>query len=1048
MKRLFCFAIILSLTTAAFAQTWQTLGPDNRHELGFQFTKLHSLATRGDTVLAAIEASFPPKTLAVKQFSGNTWDTVGSACNLSYNSYLDSVFLNLEHNQSAYAFYADSATGGKGSVKKMTGGVWTQLGTPGFTGMPIFNFSLKLGKSDTPFVLFTSMSITASMTVMKFNGTSWMTVGTITGTTATRPALGFDSSGSPFVAYANPNFINRATVVKWDGSNWITVSPSSGLSSSTATNIKVISNPISNLLYISFRDNALGNTVKAFDGNVWQTVGTTGFGPGLVDDLILNQSGVPYASLRDGDSAWAIKLNNANWQPVTSTLKSGAATRLALLYDSIPIMAHYPAAYSQRPVISKFTSVGWVKVGIYGFAEGGVSNLTQSSNSSISLPLKGLLAVVTSDGIPHVVFSDVENGGKLSFKKYVNGNWIYEGMPGFTNSSAQPLDLRKGKNDTLFLLYNDSGSWNYKLISLYNGNINTINSSLTNGAYPYNTSFCLDTAGVPYVAYPDPTNFNQTTIRNLVNGTWNVFASLVTTNPAQIEINRQNQIYAYYSPASSTYRLVQVSQGSVSAPITVPGKGFIKIAPNNDVYFTGLITTSSFTSLGGIGGMVGYWTYYTNRKLFKLSANNWIDLGATWGVSAQDNLPSDFDVSTSLVFDTNSVPYLASVKANLPILAARAPASWAFIPNQYTMTRAHNLDLSMGPDNKLIAVYSYGTAYALGIQSDTVPTNPAVVSPVFYCQGDSAAPLTAIGQNLQYALFGQPYSSTPITPSTNTPGTYNYFVKSVNGIFSSPSTLIEVTVLPKPVLSVSSANICEGDTVTVSVNTQSVGSYFWTATETVGGNTTTTSFSGSNSIPVTNPGTYSMVLNPYGCKSDTVSISSSPALQASINISGPAMATIGSPVTVVANTANAGAGYVIKWFRTGTQFATTLTDTVTYIKQAGTDYLKAVVENSIIPCVENDTSLILIISEQPMSVAAMSQSNVSVFPSPSSGKLTFKNDVAISYIEISNAQGQLIFTGQPNGKEYTIDLSERAPGMYYYAITCEGQKTYGKVMLK
>lgn len=1045
-RRLFTLFLLMLATVSSHAQQWQTLGPDNRKELGFQFDLLNAVNVQGSTFYAAVQ-TIPPtvdinQTVAIKRFTGSKWDTIGVSTIVPCAFYSDTIAINLERIQKPYLFYRDSATNGSGSVMTMNGGVWSQVGAHGFTTLGVlYNYSIKLGRGDTPYVLYTNGSSTTMMAVMKYDGNAWVPVGNITNAITGRPALGFDTSGAPYVAYSNPSLINRATVIKWNGTSWAPVSPTTGLSSLAATGYKMATDSANNRLYLAFYDNGSGATVMMYDGSAWQPVGASGFAPGNIDDLVISKSGVPYVSIRAGDSARIFRYMNGSWLPYANTVNSKIYTRLALQHDSIPVVGHAPAAYFNRPVVSKFSTSGWTRIGTYGFVKGGISSLTQNQYTSVFASRKGLLSILTSDSVLHVVFSDVENGGKLSFKKYVNGTWVNEGSPGFTSNYALPIDLRRGKGDTLYLLYEDNST---KLVSFYAGAVTPISSGLSSsGDFPTGTSFCIDTAGRLYVAYSDPSNLNLVSIKNQVNGIWNVFASLATTAPTQVEINSQNQVYACYSPSSQINYLVQVTQGSVSPPINLPGNGFIKIAPNDDVYFTGVI--GSVTWSPG-GGQLGTFTYWYSRSLYKLSSGSWSSLGAIWG-TASVNPGVEYDFAPNLVFDGNSVPYLGVVRKNIPIIAARTPSHWAFFPNQHPMTRAYNLSLALGPDKKLFATYSIGSAYALGVQTDTVPPVPVVVSPVTYCQGDSAVPLIAIGQNIEYAALGQPYSPTPITPSTNAPGTYYYSAKSGSGLFAQYAT-IEVNVHPKPIITVSDSTICAGDTAIISVDPLSIGSCYWTVTQTINGTTTTASFQGADTLYATNSGAYSLLLNPSGCKSDTVSVSVSPNLQASISISGPATVPIGSPVVVTANVANAGPNYTIYWYNSNTQIATTSVDTLTFTKQVGADYIRAIVNNQTV-CVNDDTSNLVVILGQPVGMASLQQaaSSLSVAPNPSSGKITFRAAAPIAALQIKNLEGVLIHASQPNTPTYTLDLTGRPSGIYYYLIVTQGQQINGKLVL-
>lgn len=85
-----------------------------------------------------------------------------------------------------------------------------------------------------------------------------------------------------------------------------------------------------------------------------------------------------------------------------------------------------------------------------------------------------------------------------------------------------------------------------------------------------------------------------------------------------------------------------------------------------------------------------------------------------------------------------------------------------------------------------------------------LPVAPVVNTPVIYCQGQPASPLTAPGSNLRWytgPAGGIGATSAP-TPSTAIAGTTSYYVSVVTGCGESPRSKIDVTVNAAP-----SANI-------------------------------------------------------------------------------------------------------------------------------------------------------------------------------------------------------------------------------------------------
>lgn len=219
-----------------------------------------------------------------------------------------------------------------------------------------------------------------------------------------------------------------------------------------------------------------------------------------------------------------------------------------------------------------------------------------------------------------------------------------------------------------------------------------------------------------------------------------------------------------------------------------------------------------------------------------------------------------------------AISYLWSTAAATPTISVMATGTyWLAVTNAICTTR-DTIDVSI------------------------VPLVPPTVSPVSYCQYETAVPLTATGPSLKWytGATGGTGSTTAPTPITTTPGTTTYYVTSTNGPCESARVPLTVTVkpLPPPPGVVALSPYCHGQpfvpfTVTGSgvlwynvaaggtgslsapyINTYAPGSYTFYASQTVNG------CEGPRQ-PVTvvvldsiTPNFNFSVL--YGCKGDTV----------------------------------------------------------------------------------------------------------------------------------------------------------------------------------
>ncbi len=139
------------------------------------------------------------------------------------------------------------------------------------------------------------------------------------------------------------------------------------------------------------------------------------------------------------------------------------------------------------------------------------------------------------------------------------------------------------------------------------------------------------------------------------------------------------------------------------------------------------------------------------------------------------------------------------------------------VPGTYTAT------LEIQSAQGCIVVYS---------QTVNIAQPPAapVVSPVTYCEGDNASPLTAVGIGLLWynASTGGVGNVTAPTPATSPSGITTYYVSQTVGGCESPRAVLTVNINAKPVLNIPPAIVCSGQPATL-IATPDIpgGTYFW-----------------------------------------------------------------------------------------------------------------------------------------------------------------------------------------------------------------------------
>jgi hypothetical protein len=878
MRKLLLFASVISMAFISKGQLWQPVGPDYRNDLGFRFSQLLWLNHDADTIYAGLfvpGTGWAKSTFVVKKFNGSVWDTVGASFSIFFGTSSNNRAITLDRFHTPYVLYPDTAAGNFGTVKKCINGVWSAVGSAGFTSALFTSSSIRIGKADQPYVLFVE---SGKISVWKFNSVAWDSVGnrrfaTISGT----PAIGFDTSGSPYVVFSDPTNLNRATVMKFNGSAWAQISPFGGLSTLGASSYDIEVDSSMNVLYFKFNDTAQGPTVKKYDGTNWFPVGAQGSLTGIGDDLSVNSTGTPYLSLRRADSALVMKFDGSNWIQVSSSIKkaTGGNTYLTLLHDTIPALGHHFLPYGSKPVVSQYGASGWTKIGPYGFVPGGIPVY----NNFFLPSVKRLLTTFNSNNVAHVVFSDSSYSGKLSLMKFTGGAWVYAGPPAFSASMGIPAQFEKGKNDTLYILHSETAVAGLKLVRFDGNSFLNIGSGLSNPTYPAGTSLAIDTSGAPVVIYPDPSNFNLATLKKFINGSWSVIGSLPCTTAVQMKINRKNEVHALYNSVvngNTVSNLVRFAGGNWTTLVQSTLQGLMKIAPNDSVFLFSLQPTMVSMQ----AGQLPTFGYYYNRSVWQLSGTNWSSIGNFYTTSIIWSIPPipPSESYINLVFDTNSTPYPVVVTSDSASIKAFLNG-WVNLTTNSAQWHPHitasSFDLAFSSNNELLSVFAQGTAYALSYSASLVTPMISVLPSTVFCSGDTVTLSTAVITGATYTWYrnGSVIASAPFAVYKATlPGSYKVKVVYNGSIDSSSITVL--TQNPQPITTVTKTNVlCNGaanGTISIAAS----------------GGTTPYTYAWNNlasTLPVVsnlNIGTYiSTTTDANGCKKkDTVVITQPPAL--------------------------------------------------------------------------------------------------------------------------------------------------------------------------
>jgi len=376
-KLLFLLFIIHYSLFISSAQSWQVVGTS-----GFSLgaAAYVSIAIDRHGIPSVQYADSAIGTAFVMKFNGTSWQYVGTPDWYDVDGGPDEGLpIVIDSNGTPYVPYADINGNGGATVVKFNGTTWDSVGIHGFSAGHICYISLALDRNGTPYVAYCDDTYPdGNMTVMKFNGTAWQNVGSsgffdIGGIWGT--CIAIDSNGTPYVLAVDRGYGLRLSVMKFNGTAWQYVG-SPGLSAGLA-NYMSIAIDHSGTPYVAYCDYGtpnIGTTVKKFNGTAWQLVGNASFSQGatFTNYIAIDSNGTPYVE-----------------------------------YDDV--------ANGHKATVMKFDGTTWQNVGNAGFTPGAVNY-----NSCFSL---------SPSGVPYVVFSDVTHSNKVTVMKFDTATGIEEPSP-------------------------------------------------------------------------------------------------------------------------------------------------------------------------------------------------------------------------------------------------------------------------------------------------------------------------------------------------------------------------------------------------------------------------------------------------------------------------------------------------------------------------------------------------------------------------------------------------------------------------------------------
>jgi len=306
-----------------------------------------------------------------------------------------------------YVAFSDGGYGNKISVKKFNGNNWEYIGSAGFSAYSVRNISIKFNPITLePYVAFIQSNTfgysTRRVSIMKYDGLSWSYLidfsnGTTSANDYTNPSFEFHpQTNVMYFAYKNSSGM-LSVYKKVNTSIYGTIV--------SATNMPTVKIYFENLAfhpktfepYVVFSDDDNGDklSVIKYDGNSWNYVGLNGFSAGgskygnIAFNPVTFEPYVAFSDLTVGSKSSVMKFNGSSWQLIGSAgFSNGSTSYLDLAFNpttSEPYLAYIDQSYTYSTVVKKYNGSSWLSIGAdpIGFSGNLIANLTFSSLNKI-----------------------------------------------------------------------------------------------------------------------------------------------------------------------------------------------------------------------------------------------------------------------------------------------------------------------------------------------------------------------------------------------------------------------------------------------------------------------------------------------------------------------------------------------------------------------------------------------------------------------------------------------------------------------------------------
>ena len=392
---------------------------------------------------------------------------------------------------------------------------------------------------------------------------------------------------TPYVVFVDINDDEKAKVMKYTASmnrGWELVAGGAVSNSYISyTSIDLYGS----IPYVAYREIPLSNeaSVMYLDGGAWQTKGTLGFSPGEVKYIKIAMDGsIPYVVFQDrneSDKAVTCMKYTGNgasgWEVVgvAGFSNSQAEYTDIKIYDGTPYVVFSDYDQGSKVSVMKFNGSNWESVGSLGFST--------YSAAYTKIDVVG--------GIPYVVFKENNKISVMKFTGGAGGSWVYVGSQGFSSGSVNRADLVLYGNIP-YVAFVDLANSNKATVMKYPDDLSgwevVGTAGFSEGAIQYPGIALYNET--PYVVYDDGGYSSKTTVMTFSDSWSNGVPNSSTSATINCDLTLSENLITNNLTIQSGVQLIIDTQIST----TVNGN-FI-----NNAGVSGLIINSDATGTGSL----------------------------------------------------------------------------------------------------------------------------------------------------------------------------------------------------------------------------------------------------------------------------------------------------------------------------------------------------------------------------------------------------------------------------------------------------------------